>query len=113
MLLKKRGNHVYIVLDDKMPKVHGTKPSVEVTAEYVARIYGGKTVAVMLTGIGRDGADAYKLIKEKGGKIIAQDKDSCVVFGMPKAVIELGIADEVLPPSKIPEAIVKFIKSMC
>ncbi|HIQ38727.1 MAG TPA: chemotaxis response regulator protein-glutamate methylesterase [Methanothermococcus okinawensis] len=112
MLLKKRGNNVYIVLDKNMPKVHGTKPSVEVTAEYVARIYGGKTVAVMLTGIGRDGADAYKMIKEKGGKIIAQDKDSCVVFGMPKAVIELGIADAILPPSKIPEAIVKFIKSM-
>ena len=112
MLLKKRGSNVYIVLDKNMPKVHGTKPSVEVTAEYVARIYGGKTVAVMLTGIGRDGAEAYKMIKEKGGKIIAQDKDSCVVFGMPKAVIELGIADAILPPSKIPEAIVKFIKSL-
>lgn len=112
MLLKKRGRNVYIELDNKMPKVHGTKPSVEVTAEYVARIYGGRTVAVMLSGIGRDGADAYRMIKNKGGKIIAQSKDTCVVFGMPKAVIEYGIADSILPPSKIPEAIVKYIKSI-
>ena len=95
-----------------MPKVHGTRPSVDITAEYVARIYGGKTVGVMLTGIGRDGAMGFKLIKEKGGKIIAQDRESCVVFGMPKAVIELGIVDAILPPSKIPWAIVKFIKSL-
>ena len=112
MLLKKRGRNVYIELDNKMPKVHGTKPSVEVTAEYVAKLYGGRTVAVMLSGIGRDGADAYRMIKNKGGKIIAQSKDTCVVFGMPKAVIEYGIADSILPPSKIPEAIVKYIKSI-
>ncbi|AEH07385.1 protein-glutamate methylesterase/protein-glutamine glutaminase [Methanothermococcus okinawensis] len=112
MLLRKRGNDVYIVLDGKMPKVHGTKPSVDVTAEYVSKIYGKNTVGVILTGIGRDGAYGLKLIKEKGGKIIAQNKDTCVVFGMPKAVIEMNIADAVLPPSKIPETIVKLIKNI-
>ncbi|WP_456472212.1 protein-glutamate methylesterase/protein-glutamine glutaminase [Methanocaldococcus sp.] len=112
MLITKRGSNVYIHLDNKMPKVNGTRPAVDVTAETVAEVYGGKTVGVILTGIGRDGAYGFKKIKEKGGKIIAQNKETCVVFGMPKAVIELGIADAVLPPSEIPKAIVKFCKEI-
>ncbi|NPA63158.1 MAG: chemotaxis response regulator protein-glutamate methylesterase [Methanococci archaeon] len=112
MLLTKRGENVYISLDNKMPKVNGTRPAVDITAESVANIYGGKSVGVILTGIGKDGAYGFKKIKEKGGKIIAQDGKTCVVFGMPKAVIELGIADLVLPPSEIPEAIVKFCKEI-
>ncbi|AIJ05777.1 response regulator receiver modulated CheB methylesterase [Methanocaldococcus bathoardescens] len=112
MLLTKRGDNVYISLDNKMPKVNGTRPAVDITAEAVANIYGGKSVGVILTGIGKDGAYGFKKIKEKGGKIIAQDGKTCVVFGMPKAVIELGIADLVLPPSEIPRAIVKFCKEI-
>ncbi|XRO77669.1 protein-glutamate methylesterase/protein-glutamine glutaminase [Methanocaldococcus sp. 10A] len=112
MLLTKRGDNVYISLDNKMPKVNGTRPAVDITAEAVANIYGGKSVGVILTGIGKDGAYGFKKIKEKGGKIIAQDGKTCVVFGMPKAVIELGIADVVLPPSEIPRAIVKFCKEI-
>ncbi|WP_292461222.1 chemotaxis response regulator protein-glutamate methylesterase [Methanothermococcus sp.] len=112
MILKKRGKDICIELDDQMPKVHGTKPSVDVTAEYISRIYGKNTVGVILSGIGRDGAYGFKLIKEKGGKIIAQNKDTCVVFGMPKAVIEMNIADVILPPSKIPETIIMFVKTI-
>ncbi|ADG13439.1 response regulator receiver modulated CheB methylesterase [Methanocaldococcus infernus ME] len=112
MLIKKRGSNVYIHLDNQMPKVNGTRPAVDVTAETVAEVYGGKTVGVILTGIGKDGAYGFKKIKEKGGKIIAQSKETCVVFGMPKAVIELGIADAILPPSEIPKAIVKFCKEI-
>ena len=112
MLLRKRGNDTYIKLDSQVPKVHGTKPSVDVTAEYVSKIYGKNTVGVILTGIGRDGAYGLSLIKKKGGKIIAQNEETCVVFGMPKAVIEMNIADAILPTSKIPEAIVKFVKDI-
>ncbi|ACV24460.1 protein-glutamate methylesterase/protein-glutamine glutaminase [Methanocaldococcus fervens] len=112
MLLRKRGDNVYIYLDDQMPKVNGTRPAVDITAEAVADVYGGKSVGVILTGIGKDGAYGFKKIKEKGGKIIAQDGKTCVVFGMPKAVIDLGIADLVLPPSEIPKAIVKFCKEI-
>ncbi len=112
MLIKKRGSNVYIHLDNQMPKVNGTRPAVDVTAETVAEVYGGKTVGVILTGIGKDGAYGFKKIKEKGGKIIAQSKETCVVFGMPKAVIEMGIADAILPPSEIPKAIVKFCKEI-
>ncbi|ENN95573.1 chemotaxis-specific protein-glutamate methyltransferase [Methanocaldococcus villosus KIN24-T80] len=112
MLLKKRGSEVYIILDNKMPKVNGTRPAVDVTADSVANVYGGRAVGVILTGIGRDGAYGFKKIKEKGGKIIAQNKETCVVFGMPKAVIEMGIADAILPPSEIPPTIVKFCKEI-
>lgn len=112
MLLTKRGDNVYISLDNQMPKVNGTRPAVDITAEAVANVYGGKAVGVILTGIGKDGAYGFKKIKEKGGKIIAQDGKTCVVFGMPKAVIELGIADAILPPSEIPKAIVKFCKEI-
>ncbi|WP_423792964.1 protein-glutamate methylesterase/protein-glutamine glutaminase [Methanocaldococcus indicus] len=112
MLLRKRGSNVYIALDNQMPKVNGCRPAVDVTADSVANVYGGKAVGVILTGIGRDGAYGFKKIKEKGGKIIAQNKETCVVFGMPKAVIEMGIADAVLPPSEIPKAIVKFCREI-
>lgn len=110
MILKKRGDDVYIELDNHMPKVHGTRPTVDITAEHVAKIYGKNTVGVILTGIGRDGAYGMKQIRDRGGHTIAQKEETCVVFGMPKAAIEMGAIELVLPPSKIPENIVKFIK---
>lgn len=72
------------------------KPSVDVLAKSAREIFGKQILAVMLTGMGADGAKEFSSIKSLGGHVIAQDQASCVVYGMPKAVVELGGASEVL-----------------
>jgi two-component system chemotaxis response regulator CheB len=84
-------------------------PSIDYAMESAASVYGDKTLGVLLTGIGNDGAKGMKAIKEAGGSTIAEDKSSCVVYGMPKAAIELGVVDEVVPLPRIAEAIMRMI----
>ncbi|PZP39526.1 MAG: chemotaxis response regulator protein-glutamate methylesterase [Pseudomonas fluorescens] len=87
------------VMEDKGESLY--KPSVDVLAESVGQTYGKNVIAVMLTGMGSDGMKEYIKLKELGAHVIAQDKDSCVVYGMPKAVVEAGAASEVLPLEQI------------
>ncbi|MEM3145910.1 MAG: chemotaxis protein CheB, partial [Archaeoglobaceae archaeon] len=74
------------------------------------QVYGGNVVGVVLTGMGEDGAKGMKKIHDLGGKVIACSEDTCVVFGMPKAVIDLGIADSVKPLFEIAEEIARFVE---
>ena len=83
------------------------RPSVSVMMESVAKGYPGKALGVILTGMGSDGLMGMKKIKETGGKTIAQDEATCVVYGMPKAVVEAGVADMVLPIYKIGDEIIR------
>lgn len=76
-------------------------PSVDVFFNSVQRHWRGQVVALLLTGMGRDGAQGLKLLRQRGHHTIAQDQTSSAVFGMPKAAIELGAAAEVLPLEKI------------
>jgi two-component system chemotaxis response regulator CheB len=75
---------------NKEPPVNAIRPSVDVTMLSIAKTYGSNTVGVILTGMGRDGADGMKAIKEGGGKTIACDENTSVIFGMPKEAIKLG-----------------------
>ena len=77
------------------------KPSVDVLAESAHRLFNKQILAVMLTGMGADGAREFKKIKELGGYVIAQDQATSVVYGMPRAVLENGGTSEVLPLDKI------------
>lgn len=77
----------------KNPPVKHLRPSVDVTLESVADVYGENAVGVILTGMGDDGTDGMHAIKAKNGKTIAQDEDSSLIFGMPKQVIRNGDAD--------------------
>ncbi|NBX86872.1 MAG: chemotaxis response regulator protein-glutamate methylesterase [Proteobacteria bacterium] len=77
------------------------KPSVDVLAESVRSTFGKQVLAVMLTGMGADGAKEFSHLKTMGAHVIAQDQASCVVYGMPKAVVEMGGASEVLPLERI------------
>jgi len=77
------------------------KPSVAVLAESARRVFGAEVLAVMLTGMGNDGMRAFLDIRATGGHVIAQDARSCVVYGMPRAVIEAGAANEILTPEMI------------
>jgi two-component system chemotaxis response regulator CheB len=97
-----RGNRAE--LSDSSP-VNNCRPSVDVLFSSLAQSYGGRTVAVLLTGMGNDGARGMKEIHDKGGRTIAQDEETSIIFGMPASAIELGVVDEVLPLDKIPEAI--------
>ncbi|MCV6612322.1 MAG: chemotaxis response regulator protein-glutamate methylesterase [Amphritea sp.] len=72
------------------------KPSVDLTFASVAKAYGAKTLGIVLTGMGADGCEGARLLKNAGSVVWAQDQDSCIIFGMPKAVITAGLADEVL-----------------
>ena len=72
------------------------KPSVDVTYASVAKIYGNKVIALMLTGMGADGCDGARLLKQAGGTLWAQSKDTCTIYGMPQAVVNAGLADAVL-----------------
>ena len=72
--------------------------------------FGRDLVSVIMTGMGSDGCEGMKKIKANGGYSIAQDESSCVVYGMPKAVVDAGLADEVKPLTKIAEAIVDAVR---
>ena len=97
-----------IVLNDDSP-LHFLKPSVDKLFLSAAKSLKSKTLAVILTGMGKDGADGAAEIKKAGGFIIAQDEKTSVVFGMPKAVIEEGAASLVLPLDMIADAIEKSV----
>ena len=79
----------------------------DVMMESLAEHSTSQMVGVILTGMGHDGANGVASIKRKGGHIIAEDRSTCEVYGMPKSAVETGAVDEVLPLGQIPEAIVR------
>jgi two-component system chemotaxis response regulator CheB len=89
--------------------VNSVRPAVDVLFKSVAREYREQVVGVLLTGMGRDGAEGALEIKEAGGTMIVQDEDSSVVFGMPKSAIELGAADFVEPLNAIPSRLAEAV----
>jgi two-component system chemotaxis response regulator CheB len=87
---------------------NGLRPSVSCLFRSVANTYGQNAVGVLLTGMGRDGAEELRLMKEKGAVTIAQDKESSIVHGMPGEAINLDAATYVLSPGRIAEVLAKF-----
>ena len=91
------------------PRVGNLRPTVNYMFESAAQ-FGRDLVSVIMTGMGSDGCEGMKKVKATGGYSIAQDEESCVVYGMPKAVVDAGLADEVRPLNKIAEAIVEAVR---
>jgi two-component system chemotaxis response regulator CheB len=87
--------NIVVLADDA--RVNGHRPSVDVLYRSVAQEFGSNAIALIMTGMGDDGADAMGAVKSSGGMTIAQSEDSCVVFGMPKAAIDKGNAIRVVP----------------
>ena len=79
--------------------VSGHRPSVDVAFKSLAKVYGARVAGILLTGMGADGASGMLAIRQAGGLTLAQNEESCVVFGMPRAAIELGAVQHVLPLS--------------
>jgi len=95
------------------PKVNYVQPSVDVTMKSLEKqCFGGKMVGVILTGMGKDGAEGIRHIKAIGGTTIAQDKESSIIFGMPKAAAETGAVDFVLSPQEIAIKLVRILGPM-
>ncbi len=101
-------NQRYVRLS-KGEKVSGHRPSIDVLFNSLASAVGKNTIAVIMTGMGKDGAEGIRKIKDAGGHTIAQDEDTSVVFGMNRVAIEKGGIDDIVPLSKIPEKIVEYI----
>ncbi|MFA3783832.1 chemotaxis response regulator protein-glutamate methylesterase [Melioribacteraceae bacterium 4301-Me] len=104
MVAKNSKDEIVINISD-YPNDTLHKPSVDVLFESAADIYKSYLLSVVMTGMGRDGTKGVEKIKKYGGKCIAQDEESCVVYGMPKSVVEAGLADAVAPLEKIPNLI--------
>lgn len=88
----------------------GVRPAVDVTVESAVARWGGSVLLAVLTGMGMDGAKGARLVKQAGGKVLAQDESSCVVYGMPRAVVEMGSADVVCPLDEIPQALLTVVR---
>lgn len=115
---------VYVAPDDKhlgvsarttallstAPPLGGFRPSGTFLFESVAKAFGSSTIAVILTGMGQDGVEGLRQVREAGGQIIAQDEESSVVFGMPKAAIATGFVDYVLPLTAIAPRLLSLIR---
>lgn len=89
------------------PAVHGVRPAVDVTLASLAHWYGPHMIAVLLTGMGKDGARGLKMVSDRGGQTLAEDEATCVVYGMPKAAVELGGVKHLLPLPEIASAIAR------
>jgi len=98
------GKGYRISLNQKSP-VHHCRPAVDVLFRSVAECPGARVVCAILTGMGSDGAMGMKALKANGAHTIAQDQETCVVYGMPRAAAELGVVDEVLPLPQIARAL--------
>lgn len=102
-------NHTLSYIKD--PIDYPYRPSIDVFFKSAAHYWTPKGIAVLLTGMGRDGAEGLKLLRSHGWHTIAQDKESCIVYGMPKAAVELNAAVEVLNPDAIASRLIQRVVS--
>jgi len=108
MVLKRSGASYYVEIKDG-PLIFHQRPSVEVMFKSVARYAGSNSIGILLTGMGKDGAEGLLEMKNAGALTIAQDEKSCVVYGMPKEAAQIGAAREILSLDAIPEALFKLL----
>jgi two-component system chemotaxis response regulator CheB len=104
MVLERAGGAFRVKIKDG-PLVCYQRPSVDVLFTSVALAAGARAIGVMLTGMGNDGAQGMKRMKDKGCHTIAQDEATCVVFGMPREAIRAGAVDQTLPLDRIAPAL--------
>lgn len=109
MRVRRNGANYMVQIDDG-PPVNRHKPSVDVLFRSVAEQVGKNAIGVMLTGMGRDGADAMRVMRDAGAWNLAQDEASCVVYGMPREAVAAGAVEEIVPLNKIAEHILAHLR---
>jgi two-component system chemotaxis response regulator CheB len=105
MTLSRSGTKTIIHLNTNPPE-NSCRPAVDVLFKSAAAVYGNRLLGFILTGMGYDGLKGAQIIKELGGQVIAQDEASSVIWGMPGAVVQAGLADSILPIDKVADEIV-------
>ena len=108
LLVERLGSQVRIALRGGPPVLY-QRPSVDILFHSAARVHGAGTVGVLLTGMGADGAEGLFALRKAGAVTIAQDEQSCVVFGMPRAAIAIGAATHVVPLQRMPHTIMALL----
>jgi two-component system chemotaxis response regulator CheB len=112
LLLAQGGNHLRLgdagrTFFSREPQANGLCPVADLTIADAARLHGSRVLLVVLTGMGRDGLQGARAVKARGGVVLVEAEETCTVYGMPRAVEEAGLADEVLPLDRLPEAIAR------
>lgn len=119
-------NHIYIAPGDfhlnftaeyhltlnKAPKLNGVRPSVDVTLLSAVNLYGRRVMAVVLTGMGKDGLLGSGMVKRSGGSVLVEHESTCVVYGMPKEIYEAGYADGIYPLPQLADYINRYARSL-
>ena len=108
MILRRSGARYYVEVKTG-PMVHHQRPAVDILFKSTAKYAGANAIGVILTGMGADGAEGLLDMKKAGASTIAQDENSCVVFGMPKEAIKMGAADKVLPLGQIAAEMMRMV----
>jgi len=110
LTLKQEHDGRIVICDDYSDPINGLRPCADITFSSVSHLKFDKVICVVLTGMGSDGCEGIKNLREKQEiYTIAQHKDSCVVYGMPKAIVDHGMADCVLPLDEIGDEIMKKV----
>ena len=102
------GGQVLVRITNDPPE-NSCRPSVDYLLRSVAAVYGGSSLTVIMTGMGNDGSAGCRILKQRGGQIVAQDEASCVVFGMPRPLVEENLADVVVPLGRVASEIVRLV----
>ena len=105
LLVERAGPAGYRTRLTEDPPRHGVRPSVDVLFGSVAEAFGSRAVGVVLTGMGRDGLAGAREIKARGGTILAEAEETCVVYGMPRVLAEAGLTDRLVPIQQMATAI--------
>jgi two-component system chemotaxis response regulator CheB len=108
--LVRGGDDIRIRVTDDPPE-HGCRPSVDYLLRSAVDAYDGEALGVIMTGMGRDGQLGCELLKARGGYVFAQHEEGCTVYGMPKAVVEQGLADRIVPLEMIGSSVVRHVRS--
>jgi len=108
MLIDGRAGNAVVRIIESEPSLT-YKPSVDITFRSITKVYPAKTLAIVLTGMGADGREGARMLKAQGSEVWAQDEESCVVYGMPAAIVDAGLADKILSINDFSQAIVKRI----
>ncbi len=102
MVIYRKQGQLMAEWDDR-PEVNRHKPSVDVMFQSIAEVCAARSIAILLTGMGKDGAEGMKILRDAGATTIAQDEQSCVVWGMPRAAVEVGGVQHVKALNHIPK----------
>ena len=95
------------VLLSSADAIEGFRPSASFLFDSVSRAFQSASIGVIMTGMGCDGVEGLQVLRGNGGRVIAQDKESCVIYGMPAAAAEAGVVDILLPPAQISDELVR------